>query len=88
MTSSIHRCTGLVLAQAEFTTDEAAQSFLPPQAVIAEVTDDARFTGSRLVQARRDDLLAWLSEYGIKLQEPSDLDPATGTDSYLPGNCR
>jgi len=60
---------GLVLAEAEFTTDEAAQSFLPPQAAIAEVTDDARFTGSSLVQAHRHDLLAWLAEYGIKLQE-------------------
>ena len=61
---------GLVLAEAEFTTNEAAQSFLPPpRAAIAEVTDDARFTGSSLVQTRRHDLLAWLAEHGIKLQE-------------------
>jgi CYTH domain-containing protein len=60
---------GQVLAEAEFTTDEAAQSFLPPRAAIAEVTDDARFTGSSLVQTRRHDLLAWLAEYGIRLQE-------------------
>ncbi len=58
---------GLVLAEAEFTTDEAAQSFLLPRAAIAEVTNDARFTGGSLVQARRHDLLAWLAEYGIKL---------------------
>jgi CYTH domain-containing protein len=32
---------GLVLAEAEFITDEAAQSFLLPQAAIAEVTNDA-----------------------------------------------
>ena len=57
---------GLVLAEAEFTTDEAAQSFLLPQGVIAEVTDDARFTGGSLVRARRHDLIAWLAEYGIK----------------------
>ena len=60
---------GLVLADAEFSTDEEAQSFLLPAAAIAEVTDDARFTGGNLVQARRHDLLAWLAEYGIELQQ-------------------
>jgi CYTH domain-containing protein len=59
----------LVLAEAEFTTDETAQSFLPPRAATAEVTDDARFTGSSLVQTRLHDLLAWPAEHGIKLQE-------------------
>ena len=59
---------GLVLADAEFSTDEAAQSFLQPPAAIAEVTDDARFTGGSLVCADRHDLLAWLAEYGIELQ--------------------
>jgi hypothetical protein len=52
-------------AEAEFTTDEAAQSFLLPRGAIAEVTDDARFTGGNLVRARRHDLPAWLAEYGI-----------------------
>ncbi len=57
---------GLVLADIEFTTDEAAMAFsLPPEA-IAEVTDDARFTGGNLVRTRRHDLLAWLAEYGIE----------------------
>ena len=60
---------GLVLAEAEFTTDEAAQSFLLPRAAIAEVTDDTRFNGSSLVRTRRHDLLAWLAEYGIKPQQ-------------------
>ena len=36
---------GLVLADVEISTDEAAHSFLLPPAAIAEVTDDARFTG-------------------------------------------
>lgn len=57
---------GLVLAEAEFTTDEAARSFLPPREAVAEVTDDARFTGGNLALTRRHDLLAWLAEYGIK----------------------
>jgi CYTH domain-containing protein len=60
---------GLVLAEAEFITDEAAQSFLLPHAAIAEVTDDARFTGGSLARTHRHDLLASLAEYGIKLQQ-------------------
>jgi CYTH domain-containing protein len=60
---------GLVLAEAEFTTDQAAQSFPQPPAAIAEVTEDTRFTGGSLARARRRDLLAWLAEYGIKLQQ-------------------
>jgi CYTH domain-containing protein len=57
---------GLVMADVEFTTDEAARSFRPPPVAIAEVTDDTRFTGGSLVRARRPDLLAWLAEYGIE----------------------
>ncbi|MGX4655747.1 hypothetical protein ACWCHM_18805 [Micromonospora sp. SCSIO 07396] len=57
---------GLVLAKAEFTTDEAARSFRPPPQVVAEVTDDVRFTGGSLVHAHRDDLLTWLADYGIE----------------------
>ena len=60
---------GLVLADVEFSTDAAAESFLLPPAAIAEVTDDARFTGGNLVRTRRHDLLAWLDEYGIELQQ-------------------
>jgi CYTH domain-containing protein len=56
---------GLVLAEAEFSTDEAAQSFRPHQATIAEVTDDPQFTGGILARTRRPDLLAVLAEYGI-----------------------
>ncbi|WP_425246344.1 hypothetical protein [Streptomyces sp. NEAU-NA10] len=56
---------GLVLAEAEFTTDEEAQSFTPPAECVAEVTDDARFTGGRLVRTSRQELRSWLAEYGI-----------------------
>ncbi|MFF0087751.1 hypothetical protein ACFYR1_50320 [Streptomyces canus] len=59
------RLHGLVLAEAEFTTDEEAQAFEPPAECVAEVTDDARFTGGRLVQTSRQELLGWLAEYGI-----------------------
>ncbi|GGM06120.1 hypothetical protein GCM10012279_24890 [Micromonospora yangpuensis] len=57
---------GLILAEAEFTTDEAARTFLPPPQVVAEVTDDIRFTGGSLVHAHRDDLLSWLADYDIR----------------------
>jgi CYTH domain-containing protein len=57
---------GLVMADVEFSTDEEARSFVLPPLAIAEVTDDARFTGGNLVLTRRADLLAWLSEYGIE----------------------
>lgn len=60
---------GLVLADAEFSTDESAQSFPLPAAAIAEVTEDARFTGGSLVRTGRHDLIAWLAEYGIELQQ-------------------
>jgi hypothetical protein len=56
----------LVLADIEFTTDETARSFIPPPLVVAEVTEDARFTGGNLVRTHRHDLLAWLAEYGIE----------------------
>ncbi|MGI5461259.1 hypothetical protein ACQEWB_50565 [Streptomyces sp. CA-249302] len=59
------RLQGLVLAEAEFTTDEEAQSFVPPPACVAEVTDDARFTGGRLLKTSRRELLGWLAAYGI-----------------------
>jgi hypothetical protein len=47
---------GLVLAKAEFSTDEEAQPFVPPAECVAEVTDDDRFTGGRLVQTSRHEL--------------------------------
>jgi CYTH domain-containing protein len=60
------RLRGLVLAEAEFTSDEEARSFLPPAVCVAEVTDDERFTGGRLVRASRRELLGWLAEYGLR----------------------
>lgn len=61
---------GLVLAEAEFTGDQEALVFVPPPECVAEVTDDARFTGGRLVGATRQQLLAWLAEYGIRPSGP------------------
>jgi CYTH domain-containing protein len=61
---------GLVLAEAEFGTDAAALSLAAPAGVVAEVTDDARFSGGSLAQTSRDDLLAWLAGYGVCLARP------------------
>ncbi len=60
---------GLILAEAEFSTDEAAQSFRPRHPIVAEVTDDARFTGGALARTRRPELLALLEEYGIEMTQ-------------------
>lgn len=56
---------GLIMADVEFSTDNEAQAFRIPPAVVAEVTDDPRFTGGSLIHAHRRDVLAWLAEYGI-----------------------
>ena len=74
---------GLVLAEAEFETDEEARAFRPPlEEPVAEVTDDPRFTGGSLVQAPRRDLLDWLADYGIDLDDRNraELAPAGGSD--------
>ncbi|MGW3341350.1 hypothetical protein ACWDCL_28185 [Streptomyces sp. NPDC001009] len=59
---------GLVLGEAEFISDEEALGFVPPPECVAEVTDDARFTGGRLVETSRHELVEWLAEYGICLK--------------------
>jgi CYTH domain-containing protein len=61
---------GLVLAEIEFGTDDEMHAFPPPSAAVAEVTEDRRFTGGSLVRAGRDELLAWLAEFGIAPEQP------------------
>jgi CYTH domain-containing protein len=56
---------GLVLGEAEFDTDEGAHAFRPPVDAVAEVTDDARFTGGALARTDRAGLCALLSGYGL-----------------------
>jgi CYTH domain-containing protein len=58
---------GLVLAEAEFDGDEEALAFVPPAECVAEVTDDVRFTGGRLVRASRRELSAGPAEFGLRL---------------------
>ncbi|MEV6012635.1 hypothetical protein AB0M29_38330 [Streptomyces sp. NPDC051976] len=57
---------GLVVGEVEFADDEEARGFVAPGGCVAEVTDDVRFTGGRLVVASREDLLGWLAEYGLR----------------------
>jgi CYTH domain-containing protein len=59
--------TGLIMAEAEFTSDATAAAFVPPPYCAAEVTTDPHFTGGRLVRADRDELARWMNEYGISL---------------------
>ena len=58
--------TGLVLAEAEFTTDAEAAGFVPPSYCLAEVTTDARFTGGRLAGTTNDELRTWLTDYDTR----------------------
>ncbi|MGA9355995.1 MAG: hypothetical protein WBV46_20075 [Terriglobales bacterium] len=59
---------GLVLAEAEFDSAEDADKLTIPPFIHAEVSNDDRFTGGRLVGASRQELLAWLAEYGVTLR--------------------
>jgi hypothetical protein len=63
-----YRGSQAVLAEAEFTTDSQAPCFRPPACSLAEVIDDPRFTGGRLARTQRNELVAWLTEYGITPQ--------------------
>ncbi len=58
---------GLILAEAEFDSAEAAEALIVPSFVSAEVSDDDRFTGGKLVRASRQDIQSWLSDYGLAL---------------------
>jgi CYTH domain-containing protein len=65
---------GLVTAEAEFSTDAEMLDFQPPGYIHAEITSDPRFTGGRLATVTREDLISWLTGYGIS--PPPD--PAAG----------
>jgi CYTH domain-containing protein len=60
---------GLVLAEVEMPTDAGLAACPPPPGSVAEVTSDERFTGGRLAVTRRPELLAWLAEFGLTVQD-------------------
>jgi CYTH domain-containing protein len=59
---------GLLLAEAEFDSAEDADKLVIPSFIHAEVSTDDRFTGGQLVGASRQELQAWLLEYGVTLR--------------------
>ncbi len=58
---------GLLLAEAEFDSEAAADALTLPSFVLREVSSDIRFTGGQLVRASRQDVQTWLLEYGVAL---------------------
>ena len=58
---------GLVLAEAEFDSDEAIAEFPTPKDAVAEVTGDQRFTGGHLAVTSKAELAEQLAEFGIEL---------------------
>jgi CYTH domain-containing protein len=56
---------GLVLAEAEFGSDEEAAAFAVPPFAVAEVTADPRFTGGRLARTSPEELRALLAGFGL-----------------------
>jgi CYTH domain-containing protein len=60
------RLAGLVIAEAEFDSAADAASLALPPFILHEVSEDDRFTGGRLCEATREELRAWLFEYGIR----------------------
>jgi len=61
---------GLLLAEAEFESAAAADALAIPGFISREVSGDDRFTGGQLVHASQQDVLTWLSEYGIGVASP------------------
>jgi len=65
--------SGLVMAEAEFTSAEEVSRLALPPFLVHEVTDDPRFTGGTLVAATREQLQNWLKQYGIMLPASIEL---------------
>jgi CYTH domain-containing protein len=61
--------SGLMLAEAEFNSAAEASELVLPSFIVAEVSDDTRFTGGSLVTASRGELGKWLAEHGIRLNQ-------------------
>jgi CYTH domain-containing protein len=61
---------GLVLAEAEFNSGAEASALALPSFIVAEVSDDRRFTGGSLVTASREKLGKLLAELGVRLPSP------------------
>ena len=71
--------TGLIMAEAEFESAAEMRAFTPPDYAVAEVTNDPRFTGGRLVSAAREDIIGWLADYGVSLRDPVESEPPSAS---------
>ena len=70
---------GLVMAEFEFDTDEEMVAFEPPAWAVADVSNDIRFTGGRLVTTTADGLRALLAEFSLDpVAAPAPPSPSTG----------
>jgi CYTH domain-containing protein len=58
---------GLVLAEVEFASVEAAAALVHAAFCRAEVTADRRFTGGELVRATGEQVRTWAREYGVEI---------------------
>jgi CYTH domain-containing protein len=61
---------GLILAEAEFDSADAADALVLPPFISREVTNDDRLTGGHLARASRQEVEAALREYGINFASP------------------
>lgn len=59
---------GLVLAEAEFESAVESDALTLASFIAREVSNDDRFTGGELVRASRQELRAWLANYGIRFR--------------------
>ena len=64
--------SGLVLAEAEFSSASEAVALVLPSFIGHEVSDDPTFTGGHLVTASRRELEDRLAQHGIKLNSLTD----------------
>jgi CYTH domain-containing protein len=58
---------GLMVAEAEFDSADAADALIVPSFLLAEVSSDERFTGGALVRASREEVRKWAAEYRVTL---------------------
>jgi CYTH domain-containing protein len=72
---------GLLIAEAEFDSAVDVDKLTLPSFILHEVTTDERFTGGHLVQASRQNLKTWLSQYGIDLEASSPTTPPTPSNN-------
>jgi CYTH domain-containing protein len=64
--------SGLVLAEAEFSSAAEAAALVLPSFIGHEVSDDPRFTGGHLVTTSRRELENWLAQHGVRLNSLTD----------------